>query len=81
MAGSSTSPYPFLELLVDLVAIGTTTLLRIFIYPIPKYTVICFRVLIARPLRRLYNRPNAPDISFRWPNLMIIKILKSAISY
>ena len=80
MARSSTCPYPFLELLVDLVAIGTTALLRIFIYPIPKYTVICVRVLVARPLRRLYNRPNAPDVSFRRPNLMIIEILKSAIS-
>ena len=75
------SPYLFLKLLVDLVAICTTTFLRIFIDPVPKYTVIGFRVSISRPLRRLYDRPNAPNISFRWSNSVIIKILQNTITY
>ena len=73
--GPIPSSYLFLELLVDLVTIRTTSLLRIIIDPIPKYTVVCFRVLVASPLRRLYDRANVPNISFGWPNLVIIKIL------
>lgn len=72
----STPPsYLLLELLVDLIAICTAPLLRVIIDPIPKYTVICFRVSIAGPLRGLHNGPNAPDIAFRWPNLVTFKIL------
>ena len=73
--GPIPSSYLFLELLVDLVAIRTTSLLRIIIDPIPKYTVVCFGVFVARSLRRLYDRANVPNISFGRPNLVIIKIL------
>ena len=66
--------YLFLELLVDFVAIRTTSLLRIIIDPVPKYTVMFFRVSVTRPLRRLHNGPNAPDVSFRGPDLVIIKV-------
>ena len=71
---SPPSSYLFLELLVDFVAICTTSLLRIIIDPVPKYTVIFFRVSVTRPLRRLHDGPNAPDVSFRGPDLVIIKV-------
>ena len=71
----STLCYLFLELLVDLIAICTTPFLRVIVDPMPKQSVVCFCVFIARLLRRLHNGSNASDISFGWPNLMIVEIL------
>lgn len=81
IAAAESTLHLCLKLLVYLVAVCTTTFLRVCVYPMPENPIVLFTELLARRLWRLNDRAHASNSTWARPYRMVLKIFQDSIAY